>query len=203
MNAADAAPIMAQAFALEVGREPSRVELDGLLAVARLETHFGSAWDTEAGAASHNWGAIQAGRNRDGSCPVGSFGHGDTHPTATGDRAYTACFRSYPSDVDGARDVVRTVRRTAAVAAALRAGDVLQLSRAMYRAGYYEGHGATPAERIAGHARLFWGAMAANQRERGRPLSWRYRAAGSSRTAKAKLLGPLVPVALAILRGAR
>ena len=41
--------------------------------------------------------------------------------------------------------------------------------------------------------------MAANQRERKRPLSWRYREGGSGRTAKAKLLGPLVPVALAIL----
>lgn len=202
MNAAEAAPIMARAFASVVHRAPTRRELDGLLALARLETHFGGAWTTEQGRAAHNWGAVQAGAAVDNVCPVGSFAATDTHPTSG---AYLACFRAYPSNVAGAADVVRIVMRDAASRRELARGNSQAFAAAQHAAGYYEGRGATIAERITGRAEAFHGAAIANAREMRRSTSWKRGRARkpAPRASKLKLLAPLASVALAIWRGAR
>jgi hypothetical protein len=57
-------------------------------------------------------------------------------------------------DVAGAADLVRNVTKARPkTLAALATGDADQIAAAMYAEHYYEGHGKTPAERIAGYAK--------------------------------------------------
>jgi hypothetical protein len=133
--------------------------VQGIAAIARHETGFGTyrpfarpatsaepAWD------SHNWGAMQCGAkaDKDGKCPEGCFPARDSSPV-TG--SYLGCFQVHPDADTGALAFVRlvTVSRPG-IAAALPSGDARRIAEAMYEARYYEGHGATVEERIAGYA---------------------------------------------------
>lgn len=134
-----------EAFESIIHSVPSRDELRMLLAVALHETTFGTGWGSE-GADSNNVGAIQATSSWAGE----TFGGVDTHPTDTGGAvSYKQAFRKYPSALEGWQDLVRELYvRRGAVRIAAAAGDPRALAKAMRMTGYYEGQGATQAERI-------------------------------------------------------
>ncbi len=119
-------------------------------AVGWLETRYGTAW-LGAGKGSKNWGAIQSGPP---PCPVAkSFEYTDTNPNADGTSTpYRICFRKYPTDEEGAADLVRIelVRRPRVLDRAL-AGDFYGVSNELYKTHYYTGFGPTPAARVANH----------------------------------------------------
>lgn len=146
------------AFRAEVGREPTRSELQAIQAVAAGESQYGRGWNDKdnacPGGNSNNWGAVQT-RHRP-PCPPGTFETGDTHPGAGGSTPYRACFRCYASPADGAAHVVRLIMTSPRAVAAGTPGaagssDVERFSRAMYRQGYYEGVGATSEDRVRWH----------------------------------------------------
>ena len=141
---AHARELASEAFADVVHAQPTRNELRYLLAVALHETTFGRGWHG-AGVGSNNMGALQASPAWAGE----TFEHGDTHPTGTGGTvAYRAEFKTYPSELDGWRDLVRVLYlQSPATRNAAARDDVRGVATAMKRAGYYEGRG-TPSERI-------------------------------------------------------
>lgn len=85
----------------------------------------------------NNWGAITATPNPDGSCPPGTFQHGDSS-FELGE--YQTCFRAYETSLDGARDFLRVlyVNRPEVYAAA-QAGDIRGVAQEMYASNYYLG----------------------------------------------------------------
>lgn len=122
----------------------SRVALQGAQAVARGETYYGKGWKN-ACKGSHNWGAVQ-------STDATGCAATDTHPDANGGSTpYAARFRVYATDDDGAADFLRILLR-GDVPAALEAGDAHAIAAAMHANGYYEGFGATVADRIQNYA---------------------------------------------------
>jgi len=134
------------------GREPSLLEMQCCQAVAILETHYGDGWGThDTGFGSNNWGAVQAGSSWQGE----TFEHKDSSPQADGtNHWYTTKFRRYPTEQDGATDLVRAVYQwhgRAKVLEAAGAGDIYGFSVEMHASGYYEGFGKTVADRIANH----------------------------------------------------
>lgn len=138
-----------EAFQDVVHAPPTANELRFLLAVALHETTFGAGW-SGTGVGSFNMGALQAGAGWTGS----TFVHTDTHPTATGGAtSYQTQFKAYASALEGWEDLVRELylRRTT-VREAARRGSVLDVAQAMRSTSYYEGKGATQAERVRGYA---------------------------------------------------
>jgi len=148
---AGAAPIMREAARAELGRDPSDFELAYLLAVAFLETSYGRGWKG-AMVGSNNWGAVQCGKAAQNA--PGCIPYEDSYSDGT---KYAINFRSYPSAVDGARDVVKHVitnRPKTAEALRRRGGTAFDASYAMRREHYYGGfcpkatnrYGAEPAK---------------------------------------------------------
>lgn len=136
----------------------SDVVVQGLAAISRHETGFSRykpffrpARDDQPEWYAWNYGAMQCGARPDGGiCPEGCFPAGDSSPV-TG--AYLACFQVHPTEEAGAQAFVRLVAVSRpGIAAALPSGNAQQLAEAMYAARYFEGHGATVEERIAGYA---------------------------------------------------
>jgi hypothetical protein len=85
----------------------------------------------------NNWGAITATPNPDGSCPAGTFQHGDSS-FELGE--YQTCFRAYETSLEGAEDFLNElyVRRPAVYDAA-QAGDIRGVAQEMYATNYYLG----------------------------------------------------------------
>lgn len=194
---------MREAFERLTHSSPSKVQLQGLLALAWSETRYGQGWETPEQRAAHNWGAVQAGRPDDsGACPVGSFAHDDFRPTASGPVRYRGCFRVYASDVDGAQDVIRIVKRHAPSWAALRSGNVRAFAKAQYEAHYYEGTATTVAGRIEQRVKLFGGAARVVAQGLGEPLYWRTTSAQPTRRGRlaVRVIGPLIPVILRAMK---
>ena len=149
MNHIDARNIIHEAAKEHLGGRATRSALQILQSIALLETGYGKGWKG-AGAASRNWGAVQAGSSWKGP----TFGARDTSPQADGSNvSYQGRFRVYATDVDGASDMIRIVVRNQETLSALLGGSVLGVSAAMYKARYYEGYGKTPADRVRNHAR--------------------------------------------------
>lgn len=132
--------------------------VQGLAAISRHETGFSrykpfykAATETEPEWYAWNFGAMQCGARPDaGACPEGCFPAGDTSPVAG---AYLACFQVHPTPEAGAAAFVRLVAVSRpGIAAALETGNARAIAEAMYQARYYEGHGATVEDRIAGYA---------------------------------------------------
>ncbi len=150
-NEAEARQLVLAAFAEEFGREATTLEAQCLQAISGLETGHGSGWKG-AGAGSFNMGAIQKG-----SWPYGVFTYTDTHPEKDGaSTPYTISFRRYVNAVAGFADLAHVVyaandRRKAALVCAGK-GDLLGFSTELHKYPcYYEGFGATDADRIAHH----------------------------------------------------
>lgn len=117
--------------------EPTLGELQGAQSVGLEETHYGDMFNG-------NWGAIQgATAGADGSCPPGTFAHGDTHENG---QPYAACFQLYPSPAAAAQALIRAVFigspgtrwDRAAVRRAAQAGDQIAFDTALRKSGYYE-----------------------------------------------------------------
>lgn len=125
--------VITEAFKAQLGREPTRFERQMIQGVAATETSYGRGWGPTCKGAcvgSHNWGAIQATASQP-SCPCS-----DSHQDGT---RYAQGFRTYASDVDGARDLVRhmtTLRPMTAAALAAGSGSDA-VARAMYLEKYF------------------------------------------------------------------
>lgn len=137
-------------FRAAIGRDPTRPERQCLQAIGALETGYGGGWKG-AGAGSNNIGAITAGKIWTGA----TFEYRDSRPDNQGNNIwYVTKFRKYATPADGWADLARQVygsKLRPHVLAAASAGDTHGFSAALY--GYYLGHGATVAERVAGHHR--------------------------------------------------
>ena len=152
---AQARDLAREAFDSVVHVAPTSNELRILLAVALHESTFGAGWRNE-GSGSNNMGALQA----DASWTGETFANVDTHPTTTGSIEYKAQFRAYPTALDGWKDLVRVLYvQSPATREAARSGDVRAVARAMKRAGYYEGQGATVEQRIGSYEQALVNAL--------------------------------------------
>lgn len=166
--------VLREAFRQVIGREPKASEVQFLQSISELETGHGRGWKPP-GNGSYNLGAIQAGSSWSGP----TFDYTDTTPQSDGtSKSYVTKFRKYPSLIEGAKDLVRTVYVNAGrhtVLAAATAGLTERASAGLYcvssktkaeqeaekadvwtrfgifPTGYYQGFGKTPAERIANH----------------------------------------------------
>jgi hypothetical protein len=127
-------------------------EMRAVAGVACYETHYSDGW-RGAGGGSNNMGAEQCGSGYKGD----RFVYVDTHPNADGTSTkYRAEFRRYPTKAAGMLALVPIVlvnRGRETVREAARAGDWGGVSAELHRTGYYEGFGATVADRIANHKR--------------------------------------------------
>ncbi len=129
---------VAQAFGQVHQRSPELSEGLFIAALCRLESNYGRAYGE-----AKNWGSVHAGKP---PCGPGSVLW--TDKDAQGN-SYPICMKAYPSDVEGAADVVRllTTRRPAVwklirerrpleeIAAKLRAGETVN-GKPVY--GYFE-----------------------------------------------------------------
>ncbi len=121
--------------------------LQAVQAVGRLEGRYGYPQDPQW-QGSHNWGAIQAPHGDDSN----SFEHKDTHADGT---VYVARFRKYPTDEDGASDLIRELYRRGPVAAILiEPGPIsaAAMAKAMHDTGYFELAPEKYAQRIFSNA---------------------------------------------------
>ena len=128
--------IMAQAFENVMGRQATPAELQYAQSVAWLETNYGNGWKG-AMVGSNNWGAVQCALKSAGQ--PGCILYQDSHPDGT---KYQIGFKSYPSPVAGAEDVVRHVFKLRPRTAASLASDTPSAYRASYamrREKYYGG----------------------------------------------------------------
>ncbi len=147
----DARQIVAAAFHEQFRREGNTSELQCLQAIAWLETNYGASWKG-VGVGSFNMGAIQQG-----GWTGAVFTYTDTHPMPDGtSKPYQIGFRKYPTAVAGFQDLCKVVfcafDRGKRVLPAASRGDLLEFSTELHKYPcYYEGFGATDAERIARH----------------------------------------------------
>ena len=134
---------------------PTEAHLHVAMCVARHETRYGRSWQG-AMIGSHNWGAIQAGR------PPAKTGYSrlyqDSHPNKNGSNtSYAICFREYPTDEDGARDLLRVLfAKRPFVLRAAETGNLKSVAKEMHATGYFEGFGATIEDRIRGYQNALW-----------------------------------------------
>jgi hypothetical protein len=120
----------------------------------------GSCWSRCPGVC-HNWGGVQLPGSpvtHDGtepSCPDGSAPCVDTTPQSDGSsKSYGVCFKTYPSQADGAVDYLRTlILRSNDTQTAVGSGSALKMADAMYDSHYFQGFGATREERVATYAK--------------------------------------------------
>jgi hypothetical protein len=135
-------------------------EVKALAGIGWLETNYGAGWKGD-GANSNNIGAIHADPSWSGDV----FLSKDTRPNADGSSTeYYTRFKKYATAADGWNDLVDTAfiqHGRSSVRAAARVNDWLGVSTALYQTGYYEGFGATDAERIAGHRKALQAAISA------------------------------------------
>lgn len=132
----EARGIMTQAFKNVMGRAPTPTELQYAQSVAWLESNYGRGWKG-AMVGSNNWGAVQCALKSAGQ--PGCILHKDSHPDGT---VYQIGFKSYPSPVAGAEDVVRHVfKHRPRTAESLTAANpsAYRTSYAMRREKYYGG----------------------------------------------------------------
>jgi hypothetical protein len=137
-------------------------EIKALAGIGWLETQYGTGWENTGngeGTDSHNIGAIHG----DASWPGDVFLSTDTKPNDDGtSTSYVTRFRSYPTAALGWLDLVDVAfvqNDRSSVRGAARASDWAGVSAALYETGYYQGFGATKAERIAHHRKALESAI--------------------------------------------
>lgn len=139
--------------------EPARGEIWALAGVACLETSYGDGWKG-AGVGSFNMGAVQCGPSWKGQ----RFSYSDTHPNKDGTSTpYHVDFRKYATPLDGWIDLVKCVyvnRGRDIVREAAKLESWADVSAGLYKTGYFEGFGKTPADRISNHYRALSNAIA-------------------------------------------
>ncbi len=114
--------------------EPNLFALGIAQAIGLMEGNYGR-WGP--GGKSNNWGAITSPKNSDGSCPSGTFQHGDSSFEAG---KVQACFKLYPTSLEGATDLLQQlyVNRPDTFQAAIN-GDIREVAKTMYTSNYYQG----------------------------------------------------------------
>jgi hypothetical protein len=140
---------MAQAFENVMGRKATPSELQYAQAVAWLETNYGNGWKG-AMVGSNNWGAVQCALKNVGQ--PGCLPYQDSQSDGT---TYKIGFKSYPSAVAGAEDVVRHVfknRPRTAAALASTTPSAFRASYAMRREKYYGGFCPNATKQFGGEA---------------------------------------------------
>lgn len=133
------------AFKIEMGRSPSRSELQLLHGMTGHESEFyGLAWP-----GSNNWGAILANPATP-PCGPNTF---EAHD------AGTKCFQKWPSPEEGARALVRSTYksrqpgRAAGLLQAASDGSASDFARVLFNTRYFSGNpNETAEQRIAGYA---------------------------------------------------
>lgn len=166
----DMRALVATAFASQVGRQGTLTELQCLQAIGWLETNYAGSWHGP-GIGSWNFGAIQRG-GWNGSF----FEYTDTHPNADGTSTpYKIGFRKYHDAVSGVADLCKVVYlafdRIKRVLPAATRGDLLAFSTELHKYPcYYEGFGASNAERIAHHCAAVTNAIRLQCAELGEPM---------------------------------
>jgi len=169
-----AAAIVTEALRAE-SESPDRVALFVTMAVARLETGYGAGWHSPPhgpeAPGSNNWGAIQAvnggqvrwlGKQRPSGAAPRSPEPGryflalDYSPTRTNPDGSVGSwfwygYAVYPSALDGARAVVRQIRKRNVYTRARQTPTELEVSTALY--GYYQGMTVDRRQAIESHAR--------------------------------------------------
>lgn len=157
---ADARRLAQIALQRVFGGVPTVGEVKAIAGIGWLETQYGTGWSGD-GAGSNNIGAIHADKSWAGD----TFLTTDTKPTATGGSvSYVTRFKAYPTAADGWADLVRTafvVRERSIVRAAAQASNWQGVSAGLYHTGYYEGIGATDAQRIGNHYKALTAAISA------------------------------------------
>jgi hypothetical protein len=153
---ATARQLAIDAFEDVVHESPTVNELRMLMAVSLHETTFGAGWRGN-GVGSNNMGALQAGASWTGD----TFGATDTHPTESGAAIpYAAQFRAYSSPLEGWKDLVRVLYlQSPATRIAAASGDPRAVARAMRKARYYQGQGATEEQRIGAYEQALVNAL--------------------------------------------
>ncbi len=172
MNHAQMRVVLRDAFHNVIGRDGTLPELQCLRAISSIESGDGEYWKPP-GNGSFNLGAIQKGSGWGGA----TFVYTDTHPNPDGSSTpYEIAFRKYPTLIEGAEDLVRTVyvaKGRGTVLQAASEGNTLRFSAGLYcpssnatrsvenaevmaafgiiPTGYYQGRGKTPTERITTH----------------------------------------------------
>ena len=149
----------ARALLERVAPEQALGTYQGIQGVALLESNYGMGWRGD-GIGSNNWGAVHA------PCGPGAFTADDSHP---GSGRYTTCFRLYGSPAAGAASLVRIVKRAPGAVQALEAGDLAGFASALYQAGFYEGWGRTPEDRVLCYQRELSKAVGRIARRLGEP----------------------------------
>jgi hypothetical protein len=123
-----------------------------LRCVAWHETRYGAKW-SGSGINSNNWGAIT------GKGDAGSFSHGDSTPTATGQQKYVTSFAKYSSPLEGARGLARTLLKPV-TRSAIAHGSLIGAVAAMYGYGYYAGFSLDPTRNVMDYANRVADALA-------------------------------------------
>jgi hypothetical protein len=162
-----------QAWPIVTGAPATLPELQIAGAVANLESAYGTAtfrnrhvftdengistFDTPGDpvTGTFNVGSVQCGHLP--PCGAGCFEATDSSPakiTASNPSGlYQACFVLAATMADGMRTFIKQITTQRPLSwAAMRAGDIDAFSDAMHREHYYEGFGATVADRINNHA---------------------------------------------------
>ncbi len=153
---AEARAIIDAAVWAELGRAAEPAELQAIQALAHLETRYGTALG------GNNWGGIHCPRK---SSPA--FDGTDTRPDGT---KYKTRYCRYRSPERGARGLVRVLYRRPEVVEAMRASSLPWFAAALYRSGYYEGTGRTPAARVRRYQRGLANRVARLARALGEPV---------------------------------
>jgi hypothetical protein len=158
---------------------PSPETLQAILTIGYFEGKWGFPSGDPVWIGSNNWGAVQdyAANLRTGKpkasepepdCGPGAFAHIDHDAKGNG---YWACFRKYPSMREGARDVIRVLRRMPHAWAEIGTGDATKIAFGMHTDRYFE---LAPAE----YAKRLAGAAATVARLTGDPLVVKYKRRG-------------------------
>lgn len=152
----EARAIMAQAVREQFGYDLRDEGREMLLAIAYLETQFGSpdlGWED-----SHNWGGVTYNPKR--GEPFVSWGSLDHPDKDKNGNPVVYRFQRYPSDLEGAKDMARIALRTPQEREAAVLGTPEDLAAAMYDAGYYTGVSGSREDRIQAYANAMRSAMA-------------------------------------------
>lgn len=128
MPASEARAILLSVWKKTTGEVATLPELQIAQAIGRFEGRWGSS------RAKNNWGGVQCTTLP--PCPSGCFEYTDSH--ADGSK-YQGCLRVYPTQEDGAADMVRllTTKRPA-VWSAMKQGDAGKVASKMRATGYHE-----------------------------------------------------------------
>lgn len=127
-------------------RKPSAAELECVMAVGRHESRFGKAvYPGGVGPGFHNHGAVQCCKPDGGACREGSFLSSDSSPTdgGGGNKKYAICFKAYPTDVDGAADLIRIIGKKPLELMRKCGNSIAAFAVGMYLQGYFESFNAS------------------------------------------------------------